>query len=76
MDRPEALLDRAQEAMAALVDEGLPDGEPVTCPQGEQINLDRELRAAGAANWKAIVAQYEKPHAGRASWQIVNTIDE
>ena len=26
------------------------------------------------ANWKAIVADYQKPNARRASWQLVNTI--
>ena len=26
------------------------------------------------ANWKAIVAKYRKPDAGRASWQLVNTL--
>ena len=27
-----------------------------------------------ATDWKAIVAKYQKPHAGRASWQLVNTV--
>jgi omega-6 fatty acid desaturase (delta-12 desaturase) len=31
-------------------------------------------RTAGAATWKAIVAKYQHPHAGRASWQLVNTV--
>ena len=42
--------------------------------RGRSTSAEPGKRAAGAANWKAIVAQYEKPHAGRASWQIVNTV--
>ena len=31
-------------------------------------------RTVQTATWKAIVARYQIPHAGRASWQLVNTV--
>lgn len=31
-------------------------------------------RRETVAKWKAIVAQFEVPHAGRATWQLVNTV--
>ena len=31
-------------------------------------------RSAESAAWKAIVAEYQKPHLGRACWQIINTL--
>jgi omega-6 fatty acid desaturase (delta-12 desaturase) len=42
--------------------------------QGRSTSADVAQRRAQSATWKAIVAKYEKPHAGRASWQIVNTV--
>ena len=30
--------------------------------------------SAGAAAWKEIVVQFQKPSTGRAVWQIVNTL--
>jgi omega-6 fatty acid desaturase (delta-12 desaturase) len=35
---------------------------------------DAVAHAAAVANWKAIVATYQRPHAGRATWQIVDTV--
>jgi omega-6 fatty acid desaturase (delta-12 desaturase) len=35
---------------------------------------DRAARRAEAARWKAIVEVYQQPHAGRATWQLVNTL--
>jgi omega-6 fatty acid desaturase (delta-12 desaturase) len=31
-------------------------------------------RRAEIARWKAIVDEYQRPHAGRATWQLVNTL--
>src|SRR5688572_6966003 len=35
---------------------------------------DPGVRRVAVAKWKEIVAKYQQPHAGRASWQIINTI--
>jgi hypothetical protein len=29
---------------------------------------------ASTATWNAVVAMYQEPHAGKATWQIINTI--
>ena len=44
---------------------------PPAAPAGRR---DRAQKQAETARWKAIVAEHQKPHAGRASWQLVNTI--
>ena len=31
-------------------------------------------RSAVVARWKAAVAEFQRPHAGRATWQLVNTV--
>ncbi len=36
--------------------------------------LDAATRRAMTAKWKAIVEKYQVPHAGRASWQLINTL--
>ena len=47
---------------------------------GPADQVDRSLRSDAAqrraevAIWKAIVAKYQQPHAGRAAWQLVNTV--
>lgn len=33
-----------------------------------------EARSVPVAEWKAVVAEYQKPHFLRATWQIVNTV--
>ncbi|MED5497500.1 MAG: fatty acid desaturase, partial [Candidatus Thermoplasmatota archaeon] len=40
-------------------------------------NLTKSAQAAKRAStkeWKKLVAEYQKPHVGRAVWQIVNTL--
>jgi omega-6 fatty acid desaturase (delta-12 desaturase) len=37
-------------------------------------NLASQQRRAEFLEWKALVAQYEKPNAWRASWQLANTL--
>lgn len=39
------------------------DGVAVPVPQADAV-----------AGWKAVVEKYQHPHAGRATWQLVNTI--
>ena len=36
--------------------------------------VDPARRRADAAAWKEIVAKYQQPHAGRATWQVVTTL--
>ncbi|MBX3465199.1 MAG: fatty acid desaturase [Planctomycetes bacterium] len=38
------------------------------------VRPDAAARRAEAARWKAIVERYQQPHAGRATWQLVNTL--
>lgn len=50
---------------------------PVTPPGAsglQQPDAGTEQRRAAIAAWKTIVARFQQPHAGRASWQIVNTV--
>jgi omega-6 fatty acid desaturase (delta-12 desaturase) len=35
---------------------------------------DPAQKRAEVARWKAIVERYQQPHAGRATWQLVNTL--
>jgi acyl-lipid omega-6 desaturase (Delta-12 desaturase) len=36
--------------------------------------LMKEKRKAEMAAWKAIIAEYQQPHLGRACWQLINTL--
>ncbi len=60
---------------------------PASSPQEQITSVNRELElvqpaeasAAPAAHadhsdWKSVVAEYQKPHAGRASWQLASTL--
>jgi omega-6 fatty acid desaturase (delta-12 desaturase) len=40
----------------------------------ENRSIPEESRAAGMAEWKRIVAEFQKPNAWRASWQLLNTV--
>lgn len=52
--------------------------EDAVAPEGskpaETPRTTREERRAAMAEWKAIVARYEKPSFWRASWQLLNTL--
>ena len=37
-------------------------------------SANKTYKKKDIAKWKAIVAEYQKPNAWRASWQIVNSI--
>ncbi len=50
------------------------DPEPAQDRQGRTTSDDSVQRRAAISSWKAIVAKFQQPHAGRATWQIVNTI--
>ncbi|MCC6672677.1 MAG: fatty acid desaturase [Planctomycetes bacterium] len=56
---------------------------PTSDPKDSPPELDRQTSEAGddaarrrdaAAAWKAVVARYQQPHAGRATWQILDTV--
>jgi len=51
--------------------ESRPSASQETVP-GPESNLGR--RRTDTAAWKEIVARYQEPSAGRATWQIVNTL--
>lgn len=36
--------------------------------------IAKPARRAASREWKAIVAAHERPHAGRATWQLINSI--
>ncbi len=38
------------------------------------VRRDPSARRAEVARWKAIVEKFQRPHAGRATWQLVNTL--
>ena len=40
----------------------------------ENLSTSQESQKRELAEWNAIVAEYQKPHLGRALWQIVNTL--
>lgn len=40
----------------------------------EDVNSSKEDRQKKIYEWNTIVAEYQKPHLGRAWWQIINTI--
>lgn len=40
----------------------------------ESLPAGKGGHRAEIAKWRAIVAQYERPHRGRAAWQMVNTL--
>ncbi|MDF1859120.1 MAG: fatty acid desaturase [Verrucomicrobiales bacterium] len=40
----------------------------------ENSQSSAESRREAVAKWKAIVAEYQKPNAWRATWQLVNTV--
>lgn len=49
------------------------DGQgAVEIPSPESV-VDPDRRKA-VARWKAVVAEYQRPHAGRGAWQLVNTV--
>lgn len=45
-----------------------------TCVEPSAAAGPEASRRAETARWKAIVAKYQVPHAGRAAWQLVNTL--
>ncbi|MBL9078279.1 MAG: fatty acid desaturase [Planctomycetes bacterium] len=47
---------------------------PAVPPSPVPPRPDPAERRAEIARWKAIVERYQEPHAGRASWQLVNTL--
>ena len=50
------------------------DPEPAqSCPAGTSHAVPGQSRAE-VATWKTLVAKYQEPHAGRATWQLVNTL--
>jgi omega-6 fatty acid desaturase (delta-12 desaturase) len=38
------------------------------------LNIAADANDANPANWKQIVARYQKPSTARAAWQIINTV--
>ena len=53
--------------------------ENSTDPRPAPDRLDRSIDSAtrrrdAIAAWKAIVVKYQQPHAGRATWQIIDTL--
>jgi len=50
------------------------DPEPAPARPGLPTGDDPVQRRTAIASWKAIVAKYQQPHAGRATWQIIDTV--
>ncbi len=52
----------------------LPDQTPGSSSLQDDFSAPRNVPATDAAEWKSIVARFQRPNALRASWQLINTI--